>query len=60
MANDIYFIYIGDKDFKVCGTTVAWEAYERAVNFADLAGGERIALVDGETGEILVDSWDEE
>jgi hypothetical protein len=59
MANDAYFIYIGDKDFKVLGTTVAWDAYERAVNFADLTG-ERVALVDGETGEVLVDSWDEE
>lgn len=59
MDSEKYFIYIGDTDFTVSGTTVAWEAYERAERFGDLVG-QRVCLVDGETGEILIDSWSEE
>ena len=54
-----YFIYIGGKEFKISGITVAWEAYQRAASFADLTG-DTVALVDGETGEVLMDNWDEE
>lgn len=59
MDNEKYFIYIGDTDFTVSGTTVAWEAYTKAEEFGNLIG-QRICLVDGETGEILIDSWGEE
>lgn len=54
-----YFIYIGGKEFKISGITVAWEAYERAARFAELTG-DTVSLVDGETGEVLMDNWDEE
>ena len=59
MDNAKYFIYIGDTDFTVSGTTVAWDAYDKAEQFGDLVG-QRVCLVDGETGEILIDSWSEE
>lgn len=58
-VNEDYLIYIDGKTFPVHGTTAAWEAYERAINFAELTSL-RVFLVDGETGEILCDSWDEE
>ena len=58
MDNSKYLIQIGDADFTVCGTTVAWDAYERALAFADLTG-DRVMLFDS-TGELLIDSEEED
>lgn len=54
-----YIIGIGYETFLVEGTTVAWNAYEKAINFAELIG-EEVTLIDSETGELLASSWDEE
>lgn len=59
MDNAKYFVCIDGKSFPVSGTTVAWDAYDKAEQFGNLTGS-RVWLVDGETGEILLDSWDEE
>ena len=53
-----YIIYIDGKTFPVHGTTAAWEAYERAISFAELTSL-RVFLVDGETGEILLYEYNE-
>lgn len=57
MDSSKYLIQIGKSDFTVCGTTAAWDAYERALAFADLVG-ERVMLFDS-TGELLINSEEE-
>ena len=48
----MYMVMIGGTSYTVYGMEIAYEAYEKAVEFADILG--LIAdLVDGETGEVL-------
>jgi hypothetical protein len=54
-----YLIYINGKDFEVCGCEAAYEAFHKACAFGDIIGA-FVALVDGETGEILADNEDDE
>ena len=48
----MYMVMIGGTSYTVYGMEVAYEAYEKAVEFADILGL-TADLVDGETGEIL-------
>lgn len=48
----MYMVMIGGTSYTVYGMEIAYEAYERAVEFADMLGL-TADLVDGETGEIL-------
>lgn len=54
-----YFIYINGKDFEVCGCEAAYEAFRKACNFGGMVGA-LVALVDGETGEVLADNEGDE
>ena len=54
-----YFICINGKDFEVCGYEVAYEAFHKACDFGDMVGA-AVALVDGETGEVLADNEEDE
>ena len=55
---NMYMVMIGGTSYTVYGMEVAYEAYEKAVEFADTIG--LIAdLVDGETGEVLASNrWE--
>ena len=48
----MYIVMIGGTSYTVYGMEVAYEAYEKAVEFADILGL-TADLVDGETGEVL-------
>ena len=48
----MYMVIIGGTSYTVYGMEVAYEAYEKAVEFADILGL-TADLVDGETGEVL-------
>lgn len=48
----MYMVMIGGTSYTVYGMEIAYEAYEKAVEFADMLGL-TADLVDGETGEIL-------
>lgn len=48
----MYMVMIGGTSYTVYGMDIAYEAYEKAVEFADMLGL-TADLVDGETGEVL-------
>ena len=48
----MYIVMIGGTSYTVYGMDIAYEAYEKAVEFADMLGL-TADLVDGETGKIL-------
>ena len=48
----MYMVMIGGTSYTVYGMDIAYEAYEKAVEFADMLGL-TADLVDGETEEIL-------
>lgn len=56
----MYIISINGSDHNVSGCEAAWEAYQRACEFGQAIGLDldegAVALVDGETGEVLADS----
>lgn len=54
-----YFIYINGKDFEVCGCEAAYEAFRKACDFGGMVGA-LVALVDGETGEVLADNEEDD
>lgn len=45
--------------FKVYGIEVAWNAYIAAKEFGELVGADNVMLIDGETGEIISDVFDD-
>lgn len=56
----MYIISIDGESYEVSGCEAAWNAYQRGCEFGqaiglDLDAG-AVALVDGETGEVLADS----
>ena len=54
----MYMVMIGGTSYTVYGMEVAYEAYEKAVEFADILGV-TADLVDGETGEILMENGEQ-
>lgn len=48
----MYMMMIGGTSYTVYGMEIAYEAYEKAVEFADMLGL-TADLVNGETGEVL-------
>lgn len=52
----MYSIFMNGIYKKVSGTEAAWAAYNRAVVLKDMLGWDFVALIDGETGEVLIDS----
>ena len=54
-----YYVYIGGTAFSVSGCEVAYAAFEKACDFAEILGL-TVDLVDGETGEVLADNRDDE
>ena len=54
----MYMVMIGGTSYTVYGMEVAYEAYEKAVEFADILGM-TADLVDGETGEILMENGEQ-
>ena len=54
----MYIITIGTTEYEVWGTEVAYEAYMKAVNFAEMLGFE-CDLIDGETGEVLMQNGEQ-
>ena len=55
----MYYVSIGGFNFEVLGCEAAYEAFRKACEFADILGL-RVDLYDGETGEVLASSDDEE
>lgn len=56
-----YYIYIENRMVvEVEGCEVAWEAYRKSCELAELSG-EIASLIDGETGEVIEssDDWDD-
>lgn len=54
----MYIITIEMNEYKVYGMDIAYEVYMRAVNFAETIGLE-CDLVDGETGEVLMENGEQ-
>lgn len=55
-----FYVYLSNKVIaEVEGVEAGYEAYRHAEAIADMVG-ECASLVDGETGEILADNWDED
>ena len=54
----MYIITIGMNEYKVYGMDIAYEAYMRAVNFAETIGL-GCDLLDGETGEVLMENGEQ-
>lgn len=54
----MYMVMIGGTSYTIYGMEVVEEAYEKAVEFADILGL-TADLVDGETGEVLASNrWE--
>jgi hypothetical protein len=54
-----YFVSVGGTDYEFKGYEAAYQAYHMACDFAETLGL-RVDLWDGETGEVLASSDDEE
>lgn len=55
----MYYVSVGGFHFEVLGCEAAYEAFRKACEFADVLGL-RVDLWDGETGEVLACSDEEE
>lgn len=53
-----YIITINGEYFEVNGTEAAYEAFQLALSFGEMVNA-NVALVDGYTGEILEDNYDD-
>lgn len=55
-----FYVYLDNKVItEVEGVEAAYEVYRHAEAIADMVG-KYASLVDGETGEVLADNWDED
>ena len=54
----MYYIYIDENRYEVMGVEAAWEAYNKAIAFADAVGAQ-VDLCDAETLEVIASTWQE-
>lgn len=54
----MYYIYIDTNCYEVMGVEAAWEAYNKAIAFAEAVGAQ-VDLCDAETLEVIASTYEE-